>query len=79
MSALVGLQCEARPLLWDEALEEDTADGRRKSIRRLLRLGIMLVIVLLLVVVVWVNPVASQSARAPAEVAASFVAVQSIV
>jgi hypothetical protein len=80
MSALAGLQvCEARPLLWDEALGEEITEGRGKTIRRSLRLGIVLLIILLLIGVVWVVPVASQSARAPAEIAASFVAIQSIV
>ncbi|MGD9029404.1 MAG: hypothetical protein PVG25_06295 [Anaerolineae bacterium] len=80
MSALAGRQVfEAPHLLWNEELGEETIEGRRKSVRRLLRLGIMLLIILLLIGFAWVVPVASQFARALAQAASSFVAIQAIV
>jgi hypothetical protein len=58
---------------------EEMTKGRRKSTRRLRRLGISLVIILLLVVVVWVTPVASQVLCVPAEIVPSWVAGPSLI
>ena len=80
MSVLAGREpFEAPCPLRHEELGEETAETRRGSIWCWRRVGIILVIILLLIGFAWVVPVASQFARALAEAASSFVAIQPIV